>query len=140
MPSPSPVDVAIALVWRDGRLLITRRLASVHLGGFWELPGGKCEPGEMPEACVVREVWEELGIRIRVRQRRPVVEHVYRERSVRLHPFDCDYLDGEPSADGCAAWRWVTRQELPAYQFPAANAALLAALEQETEEHREEMG
>src|SRR6185436_16391614 len=106
--SPIPIDVAIALVWREGCLLIARRMANVHLGGAWELPGGKCEPGEPPAACAVREVREELGIEVEVIRARAVIEHAYHDRAVRLYPFDCRLLGGEPEALGCVAWRWVT--------------------------------
>jgi 8-oxo-dGTP diphosphatase len=125
---PSPIDVAIALIWDGPRLLITRRLANVHLGGHWELPGGKCAAGEAPQDCAAREVREELGLEVTVVRPRAVIEHQYRDRAVRLHPFDCCYQGGEPTLDGCAAWRWVTVAELAGYDFPPANAGLLAEL------------
>ncbi len=115
-------------MWRGDRLLITRRLANVHLGGCWELPGGKCRPGEALEDCVVREVLEEVGREVVPVGRRPVIEYDYRDRAVRLHPFDCRCLGGEPTAGGCAAWRWVRVGELSGYEFPAANAELIAGL------------
>jgi A/G-specific adenine glycosylase len=123
--------VAIALVWDAGRLLIARRMANVHLGGAWELPGGKCEPGENPAACAVREVREELGIQVEVVRPRAVIEHRYRDRAVRLHPFDCRLLGGEPQALGCVAWRWITVAELDQYPFPAANRPLFEQLRKE---------
>jgi mutator protein MutT len=129
--SVTPVEVAIALVWRADRLLIARRLANVHLGGAWELPGGKCEPGESPAACAVREVREELGIEVEVSRARPVIQHQYRDRAVRLHPFDCRLLAGEPQALACFTWRWVTVEELDRYQFPAANRPLFDELRAE---------
>src|SRR5438093_1300125 len=113
--SLTPVDVAIALVWHEDRLLIARRMANVHLGGAWELPGGKCEPGESPAACAVREVREEVGVEVEVVSARTVIEHAYPERTVRLHPFDCRYLSGDPAAHGCAAWRWITIEEIDDY-------------------------
>ena len=58
------IEVAIGLVWKEGRLLIARRPEGVHLGGLWEFPGGKIEPGETPELCIRREMREELGIEI----------------------------------------------------------------------------
>jgi 8-oxo-dGTP pyrophosphatase MutT (NUDIX family) len=60
------VEVAAGLVYREGRYLIARRNPGVHLAGFWEFPGGKCEPGETLEECLRRELFEELGIRIDV--------------------------------------------------------------------------
>jgi mutator protein MutT len=122
------IDVAIGLVWKEGRLLIARRPMGVHLGGLWEFPGGKAEPGESPEACLLRELREELGINAEVTGRREVIPFTYPERTVRLHPIDCRWLSGEPHPAGCEEPRWVAPPELGSYEFPPANAALLAAL------------
>ena len=72
--SASAVDIALALIRREGCLLITRRPDGVHLGGYWEFPGGKCLPGERPEACAEREALEEVGVACRAR-RRPSRRH-----------------------------------------------------------------
>ena len=89
-PSASVIDVAVALVWRQGCVLITRRPAHVHMGGYWEFPGGKCLPGETPEAAAEREILEEVGVACRARSRRDVIEHAYPEKTVRLFFIDCD--------------------------------------------------
>lgn len=128
MSAPPEVEVALALVWRDGRLLITRRPAGAHLGGYWEFPGGKCLPGESPEACAEREALEEAGVRCRAERRRAPIRYVYPDRIVRLHPVDCRYLGGAPQplhVDACA---WVRPEELPRYRFPPANASLVREL------------
>jgi mutator protein MutT len=122
------IEVAIGLVWKDGRLLIARRPEGVHLGGLWEFPGGKCEPGETPETCLLRELREEAGIEGVVIGRREAIEFSYPERSVRLHPIDCRWLAGEPRPAGCQDLRWVSPGELSGYEFPPANAALIASL------------
>ena len=122
------VDVAIGLVWKEGRVLIARRPAGVHLGGMWEFPGGKAAPGETPEACLLRELREELGIEAQIAGRREVIQFTYPERTVRLHPIDCLWLSGEPSPTGCEEPRWVSPSELANYQFPPANETLLASL------------
>jgi mutator protein MutT len=62
-PRPS-IDVAAGLVFREGKLLITKRHADAHLGGLWEFPGGKREPNETFEECLHRELLEELGIKV----------------------------------------------------------------------------
>ncbi len=71
-PSPLPchhlIEVAAGLVLRNGRLLITQRRAQDHLGGLWEFPGGKREPNETFEECVRRELKEELGVEVEVRE------------------------------------------------------------------------
>lgn len=122
------IEVALALVWRRGRLLITRRPAGVHLAGFWEFPGGKLRPGETPEDAAVREVVEEVGLRCRARSRRPSVVHEYPDRRVTLHPVDCDWEHGEAEQLEVDAVAWVEPHELGAYPFPEANTPLLRAL------------
>jgi mutator protein MutT len=126
------IDVAIGLVWKDGRVLIARRPAGAHLGDLWEFPGGKVEAGESPEAGLLRELREELGIEAEVAAKRAVIEFTYPGRPVRLHPFDCRWLSGEPQPTGCEDPRWVAPSELPEYEFPPANAALVAELHSPT--------
>src|SRR5208283_2712027 len=65
-PPPRPIEVSAALIFRHGKLLITRRHAEAHLGGLWEFPGGKCELNETFEQCLIREIREELGVAIAV--------------------------------------------------------------------------
>lgn len=130
MSSPSVVEVALALVWHEGRILITRRPERTHLGGLWEFPGGKCLPGEAPEASAEREVLEEVGIRCRARSVRPPIRHEYPERTVLLHPVDCEYLGGTVTPLQVTEWIWVSPAELIRYEFPAANAALVEKLAQ----------
>jgi len=71
------VEVSAALIFRDGKLLITRRHKDSHLGGLWEFPGGKREPGETFEQCLVREIREELGVEITVGELFEEISHVY---------------------------------------------------------------
>ena len=122
------IEVAIALVWDGERLLVTRRPAGTHLEGHWEFPGGKLEPDETPEACAVREVLEEVGLRVAARARRTTIEHSYRERSVLLHPIDCTLLGGELRLLEVSDARWLLPPELVTLSFPEANRALIAEL------------
>jgi mutator protein MutT len=122
------IEVSAALIFRDGKLLITQRRAGSHLGGLWEFPGGKREPGETFEACLIREIREELGVDISVGALFEDVSHAYPEKSVRLKFFLCRLLAGEPQPLDCAAIRWVTPLELSDYEFPAADARLVGKL------------
>jgi len=122
------VEVALALVFRGDRLLVTRRLQGVHLGGSWEFPGGKLRSGETAEDCAIRELAEETGVVARALSRRRAIDWVYPERSVRLHPIDCEWLAGEGEVREVAEVRWVTRGELSTLAFPPANAGLIEEL------------
>ncbi len=123
------IEVSAALIFRGGQLLITQRHASAHLGGLWEFPGGKREPGETFEQCLVREIREELGVEISVGDLFEEIAHDYPEKSVHLKFFICQLLAGEPQPLECAAVKWIGRAELAAHEFPAADAQLLARLQ-----------
>jgi mutator protein MutT len=122
------VEVSAALVFRGGRLLITQRHAHAHLGGLWEFPGGKREANESFEACLVREIREELGVEIAVGKLFEEIAHDYPEKSVHLKFFVCALTAGEPRPLDCAAVRWISRDELKQFAFPAADAQLLQRL------------
>ena len=122
------VEVSAALILRHGQLLITQRHAHSHLGGCWEFPGGKREPGESFEQCLVREIREELGLEIVVGELFEQISHVYPEKSVLLRFFCCQILAGEPQPLDCAAVKWIHKSDLAGHQFPAADAQLLAKL------------
>jgi mutator protein MutT len=122
------IEVSAGLIFRAGKLLITQRHADTHLGGLWEFPGGKREPGETFEQCLVRELREELGAEVNVGNLLEELTHRYPERTVLLKFFACRLKQGEPKPIGCAAVKWVTKEELADYRFPAADAKLLKIL------------
>ena len=124
------VEVSAGLIFREGKLLIAQRHADSHLGGLWEFPGGKREPGETFEQCLERELMEELGVTVAVGELFESVDHDYPDKSVHLRFFLCRLLTGEPKPLGCAAVCWVARTELGRFEFPAADAGLLAKLHQ----------
>lgn len=122
------IEVAVALVFRGRRLLITERPAGTHLGGSWELPGGKLGPGESAEDCAVREVLEETAVAVRAVRRLPTIAWDYPEKRVALYPVECEWLSGEGECRQVAALVWGTCADLRAKKFPAANAALIDEL------------
>jgi 8-oxo-dGTP diphosphatase len=132
-PAQRAIEVSAALIFREGKLLITKRHADAHLGGLWEFPGGKREPGETFEQCLTREIREELGVDISVGKLFESVMHTYPEKSVHLKFFLCRLETGEPKPLGCEALKWVGKSELKNHDFPAADARLLEKLQAATE-------
>ena len=122
-----PVEVVAAVVQRDGRYLITRRLEGSHLAGLWEFPGGKVGPAERPEAALRREMKEELGVEAAVGGLIESVTWMYPEKTVRIHFFACDVV-GEPCPQERQEMRWVEAAALPRYAFPAADLELVQRL------------
>jgi 8-oxo-dGTP diphosphatase len=123
------VEVSAALIFRNGKLLITQRHAKSHLGGLWEFPGGKREANETFEDCLAREIHEELGIEISIGKLFEEVTHAYPEKTVRLRFFLCELISGQPQPLGCAAFKWIGKNELADFEFPAADARLLNRLQ-----------
>jgi mutator protein MutT len=122
------IDVAAALIFHDGKLLITQRRPNDHLPNLWEFPGGKVEPGETFEACLTREIREELGIEISVGELIEDLTHTYPEKTVRLCFFDCRLVAGQPKAIHVQDLRWIRRDEIRNFEFPAADAKLIDRL------------
>lgn len=126
---PPPLEVAVAIIHQDGKVLIAQRLPGDSFGGYWEFPGGKVNTGEEMQAALEREIREELGIRIEVGMERMVLEHRYPSRTIRLHCFDCRVAEGQPRSMESVEWRWVLPGELNQFDFPPASRTLIAALQ-----------
>ena len=125
----TPLVVTAAVIEIDGRFLVTRRQKGVHLEGFWEFPGGKCDKDEPLTVCLARELLEELDVPSRVGEEIFTTTHTYPERSIELHFFRCELL-GEPRPQLGQEMRWVGREELAALEFPPADAELIEILTQ----------
>ncbi|MEB3356260.1 MAG: A/G-specific adenine glycosylase [Synechococcales bacterium] len=130
--SRSPVPhktIGVAVIWDgQGHILIDRRRQDGLLGGLWEFPGGKVEPGETVTACIQREIREELGIEIGVGDRLTTVDHAYTHFRVTLVVHHCQHLSGEPQPIECDEVRWVKPEELEQYAFPKANERIIQAI------------
>ncbi|MBI5584790.1 MAG: A/G-specific adenine glycosylase [Deltaproteobacteria bacterium] len=121
-------DVTAAVIRKGGQILITQRPEKGLLGGLWEFPGGKKEPGETLEACLQREIEEELGIAIAVGERFMQVRHAYSHFRITLHTFFCRHRKGRIQKIGIQDYRWVRPEELILYAFPRADRRVIEVL------------
>ena len=124
-----PKLVVAALVSDEaGRVLLTRRRPDQPLPDQWEFPGGKLEPGESPQECLVRELHEEAGILVEPREILEVVFHRYPEKSVLLLFYRCELRSGEPAALDCDEILWVPRAELASLDWAPADIPFVRRL------------
>jgi mutator protein MutT len=124
---PEHVVVVAAVIERNGRFLVARRLSGTHLAGYWEFPGGKVHSGESHEAALHREIAEELAVEVLQARRIFGTAHPYPERIVELHFYRVE-LTGEPRPVLGQELRWIERGEFGALTFPPADAELIDGL------------
>jgi 8-oxo-dGTP diphosphatase len=119
--------VAAALVDRDNRVLIAQRPEGKSLAGLWEFPGGKLDDGETPEAALVRELKEELGIDVCLTCLAPFTfaSHSYDGFHLMMPLYVCRSWDGEITAREGQNLKWVRAKDLPDYPMPAADIPLI---------------
>src|SRR5262249_19876248 len=117
---PTPhYHIGAGVVRHGDKILISQRPLKGLLGGLWEFPGGKQEPGESLKETVRREIEEELGIKVQVGKKLLEVDHAYSHFKITLHAHDCVYHSGKVQALGVRDWKWVRPLELARYAFPA---------------------
>jgi 8-oxo-dGTP diphosphatase len=129
--------VVAALIEQGGRILLSRRRPDQSLPDCWEFPGGKVEPGESPDAALVREIEEELGCTVAVGAIFEVVFHAYPHFDLYMLVYRCHITAGTPSARQVAAVDWFAAREIPALQLPPADYPLARRLAREAIEHDE---
>ena len=127
-PLPFQVIGIGVVINEAGDVLIDQRLEEGLLGGMWEFPGGKQEPGEPIEACIARELMEELGIEVSVGEGLITVDHAYSHKKLQFVVHLCRWISGEPQPLASQQVRWVRPEHLKDYPFPAANARIIEAL------------
>lgn len=126
--SPPHIQVVCAVIEHDGLILATQRSCSMSLPLKWEFPGGKLEPGESLQECLVRELREELDITVRVGQGLAPVTHHYPGFSVTLHPFRCDQLEGELTLHEHQASCWLPPRRLHELDWAEADWPIIETL------------
>ena len=124
-------EVAAAILRRDGKILICQRKEGGNCSLLWEFPGGKREPGESFENCLIRECREELEVEIEVGELFMRTDYDYPEYSVRLLFFKAKIRSGVLKMDVHSATQWVPRGELGRYEFCPADRDVVKKLAQE---------
>jgi 8-oxo-dGTP diphosphatase len=121
---------ACALIDKDGRVLIAQRPEGKSMAGLWEFPGGKMEAGETPEACLIRELEEELGVNTWASCLAPLTfaSHAYVDFHLLMPLYVCRKWEGTPQGRENQALKWVRANNLRDYPMPPADFPLVAML------------
>ena len=121
---------AVALIDQDGRVLLAQRPKGKSMAGLWEFPGGKVETDETPEAALIRELEEELGISTWKSCLAPLTfaSHAYDDFHLLMPLFVCRKWEGIPIAQENQSLKWVRKQDLRSYKMPAADIPLVPIL------------
>jgi (d)CTP diphosphatase len=136
------IRVAAGILSRGGRILICQRGGTGPMAGKWEFPGGKLVAAESAEAALVRELFEELGIRVRVEvlHLMQILRHDYPDGpQVELHFFRVREFAGEPQNLGFRRMEWVEPRQASGYDFLEADRPLLERLEAEADSRKEDI-
>ena len=123
------IDVAVGVILRDNQTFVCLRASDKHQGGKWEFPGGKVEAGESPEQALFRELQEEIAIEITHTEPLTTIAHDYGDKQVKLIVFTVDGFEGEPVGNEGQSGKWLSIDTLDASAFPAANVAIIEALQ-----------
>ena len=124
----SSLRVVAALVYRDGKILFTKRQKGKHLPCLWEFPGGKVEEGETDQEALKRELQEEVGVEVRVGPCCFETRYGYVTRAVHLRVFRCKIAEGEPQALDVKAVKWVCPKDLMKLNVPPADLSFINEL------------
>jgi 8-oxo-dGTP diphosphatase len=122
-------EVSCAVIMEGDRVLVTRRSEHMPHPLKWEFPGGKLKPGETPEACLIREIREELGVEISVVSLLPPVFYRYSHLNIKLIPFVCAIRRGKIELKEHLDYYWVPRSQLESLDWLEADIEVLAHLE-----------
>ena len=122
------IPCGVALIRRERQFLISQRNADDTFGSFWEFPGGRRNPGERFEVCVVRETREELGVEVSVEKKFMEIRKEYNEKIIWLNFYLCAYVSGDPRPLECQKVLWVDVADLRNFRFPPANERVIDEL------------
>ncbi len=131
--TPHIIVGAAVVINRRGEVLIAQRRAEDMLGGLWEFPGGKQEPGESIQQCIVRELKEELGINVQTGDFLLTVKHAYSHFTMDMHTYFAKIISGRPRPLHCQDYRWVEISGLRTFPYSKADLYIIDQLEQQLE-------
>jgi A/G-specific adenine glycosylase len=135
MPVPK-YYIAVGVVNKNGKILITKRKESGLLGGLWEFPGGKILDRETAQQACIREIKEEVNLKIKVVEYLTQVKHAYTHFKIVLDVFQCQYVSGRVKLNGAVDYRWIKLNEIEKFPFPKANHKFIPMLKSETKNVR----
>ncbi|WP_167604981.1 (deoxy)nucleoside triphosphate pyrophosphohydrolase [Maribellus sediminis] len=119
------IEVSCALIVEQGRILIAQNRATSDHPGKWEFPGGKLKKGETPEQSIVREIFEELNLQVKVIRKLEVVAYDYGHKHIQLIPFICCVEGGELALNDHEAVKWISMEQSLNADFSEADKVLL---------------
>jgi A/G-specific adenine glycosylase len=129
--SPTPqFKIAVGVVFKNRKVLITRRKAEGLLGGLWEFPGGKIQKSEKIKDACIREIKEETNLSVSVDSHLSCIKHAYTHFKIIMDVFCCSYISGKVNLNGPVDHRWIKLDELDDYPFPKANHKFFPELTQ----------
>ncbi len=121
--------IGIGLILNNyGQILIDQRKPDKVMGGMWEFPGGKKEEGESVENTVIREIEEELAIKVQVQEKLIEFDYAYKDKNIHFVVYFCKLVDGKPIPLESIQVKWVHPNDLAEYEFPPANKSIIAKL------------
>ena len=116
------VHASIGIIWKENRFLICKRQNTSFLGGLWELPGGKVKKNETPQDCLEREIYEEVGLKVKINGKRfALVNHKYSHFHAKINVFNCIILSSKDYTFRPASMKWIFPHQIKKYPFPKAN-------------------
>ena len=124
------LKVAAAIIEKDGFIFAARKKDGLHLAGYWEFPGGKIEPGETPEECLTRELWEEFGVRCEIGGFLGESIHDYGNKVIKLLGYFATHIDGAFRLSDHDAIRWLLPSELAGFCWAPADVPLVSKLQE----------
>lgn len=130
----NPIQVSCLVLVHEGKILATQRGAAMDLPGCWEFPGGKVEPGESPENCLLREIGEELSIEIRICAALTPAVHTYPTKQIRLLPFLATWHGGSLKLTEHAQSQWLVKEDLLSLNWAPADLPVVQEVQAKWED------